>query len=79
MLSKKYRKTYSADMPKMAVQGFDVVLYFSMKYLLLAEPSIGVMSDFKIESNGFPLYVSRATGKSMVGFKPFKDIISVLS
>jgi len=54
---KKYRKTYGADMPKMAVQGFDVILYFSSKYLLDQEPTAGIMSDIKMvqkgEGNGF--------------------------
>ena len=54
---KKYRKAYGADMPKMAVQGFDVILYFSSKYLLDKEPSAGIMSDIKMvqkgEGNGF--------------------------
>lgn len=54
---KKYRKTYGADMSKMAVQGFDVILYFSSKYLLDQDPSVGVMSDVKMlqkgEGNGF--------------------------
>ena len=51
-LSKKYRKAYNADMPKMAVQGFDVVLYFTLKYLLLEDPSEGVMSDFQMVQKG---------------------------
>jgi hypothetical protein len=52
VLSKKYRKAYGADLPKMAVQGFDVVMYFSMKYLLLEEPRTGVMSDFEMIQKG---------------------------
>ena len=39
-------------MPKMAVQGFDVVLYFTLKYLLLEDPSEGVMSDFQMVQKG---------------------------
>ena len=56
-LAKKYRKTYGADMPKMAVQGFDVVLYFCIKYLLDEKPQDGVMSNMKMvqkgKSNGY--------------------------
>lgn len=48
---KKYRKTYGADMPKMAVQGFDVILFFCSKYLLDKE-YLGVMSDIKMVQKG---------------------------
>ncbi len=51
-LAKKYRKIYGADMPKMAVQGFDVVLYFSIKYLLDQNPADGIMSNLKMVQKG---------------------------
>jgi hypothetical protein len=65
-LSKKYRKAYNADMPKMAVQGFDVVLYFTLKYLLLENPSEGVMSDFQMVQKS--KYAARNTGKCLITF-----------
>ena len=51
-LAKIYRKNYNADMSKMSVQGFDVVLFFASKYLLKAETSDGVMSDFNLVQKG---------------------------
>ncbi len=51
-LAKKYRKKYGADLPKMAVQGFDVVLYFCVKYLLDQKPGDGVMSDINMVQKG---------------------------
>ena len=51
-LNKTFRKTYNADMTKMSVQGYDVMLYFGMKYLLNKEPSIGVMSNFNMTQKG---------------------------
>ncbi len=51
-LARKYRKNYGADMTKMAVQGYDVMLYFCLKYLLEKNPSTGVMSNFKMVQRG---------------------------
>ncbi len=48
----KYRSTYNADMSKMAVQGFDVVLYFSSKLLLDKEVRSCVMNDFEMVQKG---------------------------
>ncbi len=51
-LNKTYRKTFNADMTKMSVQGFDVLMYFGMKYLLDKDPSAGVMSNFNLVQKG---------------------------
>lgn len=51
-LAKIYRKNFNADMSKMSVQGFDVILFFASKYLLKAENSVGVMSDFNLVQKG---------------------------
>ena len=51
-LSKKYRKTYNADMTKMAVQGFDVLHFFCSKYLLNQNPTVGIMSNFNMIQKG---------------------------
>jgi LysM repeat protein len=52
LLNKVYRKTYNADMTKMSVQGFDVLLFFSLKYLLNQDPNFGIMSDFNMVQKG---------------------------
>jgi hypothetical protein len=51
-LAKKYRKNFNADMSKMSVQGFDVILFFASKYLLKTKTSDGVMSDFNLVQKG---------------------------
>lgn len=51
-LTKKYRKTYNADMTKMAVQGFDVLHFFCSKYLLNQNPTVGIMSNFNMIQKG---------------------------
>lgn len=51
-LAKIYRKSYNADMPKMAVQGFDLMIFFCSKYLLMKEASAGVMSNFNMVQKG---------------------------
>jgi len=51
-LAKIYRKNFNADMSKMSVQGFDVVLFFASKYLLKTETSVGVMSNFNLVQKG---------------------------
>lgn len=51
-LAKLFRRTYTADMSKMSVQGYDVVLYFCTKYLLNKEPGAGVMSNFNLVQKG---------------------------
>jgi hypothetical protein len=54
---KIYRKNYSSDMSKMAVQGFDVSFFFISKYLLGKEISEGLMTNFEMfqkgDGNGF--------------------------
>lgn len=51
-LNKTYRRTFNSDMTKMSVQGFDVLLYFGVKYLLDKDPSAGVMSNFNLVQKG---------------------------
>ena len=51
-LNKIYRKTFNADMTKMSVQGFDVLMYFGVKYLLDKDPSVGIMSHFNLVQKG---------------------------
>jgi ABC-type branched-subunit amino acid transport system substrate-binding protein len=51
-LNKMYRRTFNADMTKMSVQGFDVFLYFGVKYLLDKDPSAGIMSNFNLIQKG---------------------------
>jgi LysM repeat protein len=51
-LNKIYRRTFNADMTKMSVQGFDVLIYFGVKYLLDKDPSAGVMSNFNLVQKG---------------------------
>lgn len=52
-LHKVYRQTYNSDMTKMAIQGFDVTLYFAEKFLLNKEPREGVMNDIKLVQKGW--------------------------
>jgi LysM repeat protein len=49
---KKFRSTYSADLSKMAIQGYDVTLYFCQTLLLQKKPNAGLMNDFHIEQKG---------------------------
>ena len=49
---KIYRKNYSSDMSKMAVQGFDVSYFFISKYLLGKELSEGLMTNFEMFQKG---------------------------
>lgn len=51
-LEKIYREEFNADMSKVAVQGFDVMLYFGQKYLLEKDPKAGIMSDFEMLQKG---------------------------
>ena len=51
-LNKMYRRTFNADMTKMSVQGFDVFLYFGVKYLLDKDPSAGIMNNFNLVQKG---------------------------
>jgi LysM repeat protein len=48
-----YRSNYNADMTKMAVQGFDVVLYFGQKFLMNETPKPGLMTHFEMLQKGF--------------------------
>mgnify|MGYP003663654265 CR=1 FL=1 len=49
---KKFRTAYSADLTKMAIQGFDVTLYFCQTLLLQKKPSSGLMNKIKMEQKG---------------------------
>ena len=51
-LARLYRRTYNADMSKMAVQGYDVMLFFCLKYLLGKNPERGIMSNFNMVQKG---------------------------
>ena len=51
-LARDYRQSYNADMSKMAVQGYDVLMYFCLKYLVAINPKQGVMSNFKMTQKG---------------------------
>jgi LysM repeat protein len=51
-LLKKYRKKYNADMTKMSVQGFDVMMAFSNQFLLGKELKHGIMNNIKMEQKG---------------------------
>jgi hypothetical protein len=51
-LHRKYRSVYNADMSKMAVQGFDVVFFFSSQLLLERKVEKCVMNDFQMIQKG---------------------------
>jgi len=51
-MTKVFRRTYNADITKMAVHGFDVMLYFGVKHLLNKETSVGLMSNFNLIQRG---------------------------
>ena len=48
-LNKKYRITYNTDLPKMAIQGYDIFLYYSSYFLLDKQGLNLMMNDFKIQ------------------------------
>lgn len=49
---RKYRRTYNADMSKMAVQGFDVTLNYLAELLLEREVGSLIMTDFDTKQVG---------------------------
>lgn len=49
---RKYRTTYTADLSKMAAQGFDVTFYFLASQLMGIEPGEGVMNAFQLSQKG---------------------------
>ena len=51
-LHRKYRSTYNADMTKMAVQGFDVLFYFTSSLLLNKKVDDLTMNNFDLKQNG---------------------------
>ncbi len=51
-LHRKYRSTYNADMTKMAVQGFDVLYYFTSFLLLNNSINELTMNQFKLKQSG---------------------------
>lgn len=51
-LARLYRRTYNADLSKMAVQGYDVMMFFCLKYLMNKNPDRGVMSNFNMVQKG---------------------------
>jgi LysM repeat protein len=51
-LHRQYRSIYNADMSKMAVQGFDVVFFFSSQLLLERKVEKCVMNDFQMIQMG---------------------------
>lgn len=52
ILHRKYRSTYNADMTKMAVQGFDVLFYFTSSLLLNKKVDDLTMNNFDLKQNG---------------------------
>ncbi len=52
VVMKQYRREYSADLTKMAAQGFDVTFYFCANYLLGKEPDQGIMTNFEMFQKG---------------------------
>lgn len=51
-MARAYRRMYNADLSKMAVQGYDVLMFFCLKYLMEKNPERGVMSNFKMVQKG---------------------------
>lgn len=51
-MARSYRRVYNADLSKMAVQGYDVMMFFCLKYLMNENPERGVMSNFKMVQKG---------------------------
>lgn len=51
-MARLYRRTYNADLSKMAVQGYDVMMFFCLKYLMNESPERGIMSNFKMVQKG---------------------------
>lgn len=54
---KSYRMTYRTQVSKMALQGYDVTMFFCQSLLLGKNPRVGIMNEFdmrqKGEGNGF--------------------------
>ena len=48
----KYRSAYNSDMTKMAVQGFDVLYYFTSLLLLSSSLNELIMNQFDLKQNG---------------------------
>jgi LysM repeat protein len=49
---KKFRTAYSADLTKMAIQGYDVTMFFCQTLLLQKKPSSGLMNSIRMEQKG---------------------------
>lgn len=49
-LNRVYRSAYKTDISKMAVQGYDVLLYFSSAFFLNGKKTHLIMNDFKMRS-----------------------------
>ena len=52
ILHRKYRSAYNSDMTKMAVQGFDVLYYFTASLLLKRDENDVIMNQFELKQNG---------------------------
>lgn len=61
-LHKIYRQTYNSDMTKMAIQGFDVTMYFALKFLMNMEPKEGIMNDINLVQKGWGNGYENKTG-----------------
>ena len=48
----KYRSAYNSDMTKMAVQGFDVLYFFTSSLLLNKKDNDMIMNQFELKQNG---------------------------
>jgi len=49
---RKYRLNYSADLSKMAIQGYDVTMFFCQTLLMQKKPTSGLMNTIRIEQKG---------------------------
>jgi LysM repeat protein len=49
---KKYRLNYTADLSKMAIQGYDVTLFFCQTLLMQKKPTSGLMNAIRLEQKG---------------------------
>lgn len=48
-LNKKYRKRYNTDLPKMAVQGYDIMLFACSEFFMDQKPVNLMMNQFRME------------------------------
>jgi hypothetical protein len=51
-MNRVYRRTYNADLTKMAVQGYDVVRYFTEFFVFKKSTFRPIMNSFKLAQKG---------------------------